>query len=448
MTAECAAQSLAALCWSNPGNQQLMGDIGGLRMLIEQLMAGPHSLLSRGASLALAAAMGDNFRNQNIVRDAGGAFVLVDMLRSGPSNPVVIPVLHALGLLVKGHRAAQSEVGEAGGTSALLKLLQSSPGSDVAREAVASLSALTRDHPGNKAAVQRDGGVAILLGFVIAGCQALASRSIALPGAWDKPDPLGALAPFEPDADLPTQLGVVEYSAKTLANLVTGNAAAKVELMECDGVAALIQLQSLAIKAREHWPEGRGWLNAVSGESAAALAALCAGCPETKAEIRDNGGMEALVRGLKIGEDKDAAVEEAACVMRCLIAPAHAFWDGAMSSIIQRKRERSTALQASVTQFYRAEHSMFEQHQALEAMLEVNTDRKAKSQYIWALLHLIADCEENRKELAELYAVGIAPLKLKMEEIAGKTAPASTDLTRRVRSLIGRYCRAAPAAGK
>lgn len=227
VTAECAAQALAALCWNHPANQTLMGDSGGLAMLVDQLSLGPHSLLARGASLALAAAMGNNFRNQvcappngtaacgvtaatvggrrrtvavvvvvvarawcltynvpqhtmpvqNIVRDARGAYVLVGMLRSGPHNPVVVPTLHALALLVHGHRAAQSEVGEAGGCGALLRLLRGATqqegdgGQEVVTEAMVALARLLADHPGNKAALLREGGLPDLLGVIRCGCQ-------------------------------------------------------------------------------------------------------------------------------------------------------------------------------------------------------------------------------------------------------------------------------------
>mmetsp|Transcript_31553 Transcript_31553/g.89598 ORF Transcript_31553/g.89598 Transcript_31553/m.89598 type:complete len:1308 (-) Transcript_31553:658-4581(-) len=456
VTAECAAQSLAALCWRHPANQALIGELGGLRLLIQHLMAGPHQLLSRGASLALAAAVGGNINNQEIVRDAGGTFVLVDMLRSGCHNPVVVPALHALGQMVKGHRAAQTEVGEAGGTAALLKLIQDGGMGDATREACASLAALTHDHPTNKSAVQRDGGIPVLLGIVKSGCESLASRGPALPGAWQEKtghiqkqpwrcegEAGGGCMTDSPGADIPTQMQVTANATATLVNLITGNASIKADIRDRGAVPLFIQLLGLAASVREHWPQGAVWLNAVTREAAAAIAAVCKDCPATKAEVRDNGGMEALVRVLKEGEDKDIAVEEAACVMRCIISPPHSFWDEAMVSIYD-KPGTSTDLKSCVTAFYRAEASVTLQHRALEKMLAEGPEKSARSKYVWALLQLVNDCDENRLELAELYATGIAPLRQQLLQMAAQqSASEATEhtISSRMQKLLTRYYR-------
>jgi len=176
------------------------------------------------------------------------------------------------------------------------------------------------------------------------------------------------------------------------------------------------------------------------------IAALCIGSPEAKAEVRNSGGLEALVRGLKLGSG--AAVGEASCVLRCLVTPVHAFWDETMASIYSRQASHGKHLHDCALSFYRAEGSPLLQQRALEGLLSEDIEKAARSQYVWALLHLVSECDANRFELAELYAKGIAPLKQRLNELAEGSAHGSPKSFRElVKGFLGRRDGAAQRPG-
>jgi len=252
---------------------------------------------------------------------------------------------------------------------------------------------------------------------------------------------------------LPLQLSAAESAGQALGALANGNAGVQSRVREVGGVAMLIQLLGLAIKAREHWPEGRTWLNAAAMEAAGALAALSGGHRENQAEVRNHGGLEALVWGLKLSDDEGLAVEETACVLRCITSlnPAH-FWDAAMESISELPGERGQRLQDCIRHYFRSEGTPLLQLRALQTLLTENPEKPARTQYMWALMQLAADSDEVRAELCEMYDAGIAPLKHRLDEIKRldqRRAPGllRRGLAERVQGLMS-WCASSPPARK